>query len=183
MSDVLTGEDRIEAVRARLAAGMFPAQIARETGLRREQVFRTMAKAGLRAHTDGRAAAATWRDAVADMRPDEAVDHLAWLLDEITWRPELGREPLPGLVLRPMECKLLAVLHAAGGRVVPKRAALAALYDDRPGGETPDAKLLDVFVCHLRRRLAGTGVEIVTHWGEGWSLRLAPGVALWISRR
>jgi two-component system, cell cycle response regulator CtrA len=54
--------------------------------------------------------------------------------------------------------------------VATKEAILTALYWDRATDEEPDQKIIDVFVCKLRKKLAPFGVEIATLWGRGWTL-------------
>lgn len=58
------------------------------------------------------------------------------------------------------------------GRVISKDSFLSRLYqlvDDEP-----EAKIVDVFICKMRRKLRGTGVEIKNHWGRGYSLEVPP---------
>jgi DNA-binding response OmpR family regulator len=33
-------------------------------------------------------------------------------------------------------------------------------------------KIIDVYVCKIRKKVKAIGVEIVTHWGAGYSLAL-----------
>lgn len=49
-----------------------------------------------------------------------------------------------------------------------KDSIMAALYSDRVN--PPDVKIIDQFLCKMRRKLKRHGVEIQTRWGEGWSL-------------
>ncbi|OMG60438.1 hypothetical protein BJP32_03630 [Brevundimonas sp. ZS04] len=51
--------------------------------------------------------------------------------------------------------------------VLTKDAAMAALYRDR-GDDEPEMKIVDVFVCHIRRKLKPFGIEIGTRWGVGY---------------
>ncbi|WP_020179811.1 helix-turn-helix domain-containing protein [Methylopila sp. M107] len=44
--------------------------------------------------------------------------------------------------------------------------ALYALDVDDP----PHQKIIDVFVCHLRRKLRPFGIEIRTVWGQGYAI-------------
>lgn len=41
-----------------------------------------------------------------------------------------------------------------------------------PQSETTDPKIVDVFICHLRKKLKGSGVEIKTLWGRGYCIEL-----------
>ena len=50
-----------------------------------------------------------------------------------------------------------------------RTAILAALYDDL-GRDQAEAKIADVFVCKIRKKLTPFGIEIHTRWGEGWYL-------------
>lgn len=51
-----------------------------------------------------------------------------------------------------------------------KPAIMHALYIGRVDVE-PEMKIVDVFVCKLRKKLKPFGVEIATIWGQGYSLR------------
>lgn len=53
-----------------------------------------------------------------------------------------------------------------------KEQLLFALYSDRHDGEAPEIKIIDVFVCKARKKLARFGIEIETLWGQGY--RLSP---------
>ncbi len=71
--------------------------------------------------------------------------------------------------------RLLGALAAKPGRCVTKEQLSHAMYYDRRGSDTPDDKIIDVFVCHLRKLFAGVGLEIKTHWARGYEL-VAPGL-------
>jgi hypothetical protein len=68
---------------------------------------------------------------------------------------------------RPSCWRLLNFLIAR--RYVTRDGVVIALHD-RGGDRIPDAKIVDIWICHLRRFLKLHGIEIRTHWGEGWSL-------------
>ena len=53
--------------------------------------------------------------------------------------------------------------------VATKEMILAALYWDK-GLEEPELKIIDVFICKLRKKLSQHGVAIATVWGRGWSM-------------
>ena len=78
------------------------------------------------------------------------------------------------LHLTPKECGILELLSARKGTVLSKEMLLSHLY----GGTTePGMKIVDVFVCKLRKKLAqATGGEhhIETVWGRGYVLRDPP---------
>lgn len=50
-----------------------------------------------------------------------------------------------------------------------KDAIMSALYRD-DGREEPEMKIVDVFVCKLRKKLAPYGFPIQTIWGHGYKL-------------
>lgn len=63
------------------------------------------------------------------------------------------------------EAKLLAAL--SDGRNHSKESILSALYYERPD-EAPEIKIVDVFVCKLRKKLVGYPIVIETLWGSGY---------------
>ena len=53
--------------------------------------------------------------------------------------------------------------------MLSKDAFLNHLYG---GIDDPEPKIIDIFMCNLRRKLAGgSGVVIDTIWGQGYILR------------
>lgn len=63
------------------------------------------------------------------------------------------------------ECRLFGVLMARES--CTKVALMNALYD--PGADDePHIKIIDVFVCKLRKKLEAHGVWIETIWGQGY---------------
>lgn len=71
------------------------------------------------------------------------------------------------------EYAILELLVLRRGSVLTKDAFLNHLYG---GMDEPEAKIIDVFVCKLRKKLAlcGAGNLIATVWGRGYMLRDAP---------
>lgn len=82
--------------------------------------------------------------------------------------------------LTPSERRVLGVLIARD--LATKPAVLAALYTGL-GRDEAEERIVDVFICKIRRKLTPFGVGIVTHWGQGfeldreWRQRLRPGPA------
>lgn len=68
------------------------------------------------------------------------------------------------------EYAILELLVMRKGTVLTKDAFLNHLYG---GMDEPEAKIIDVFVCKLRKKLASSGAKnvIVTVWGRGYMLR------------
>lgn len=72
--------------------------------------------------------------------------------------------------LTPFEQRCLALLARHRGQTVTKAMFLRELY---PDGQEPEMKIVDVFICKLRRklRLLGAADIIETLWGRGYVLR------------
>jgi DNA-binding winged helix-turn-helix (wHTH) protein len=74
------------------------------------------------------------------------------------------------VILTGKEYSILEILATKNG-IVPKEALLNYLY----GGleEVPETKIIDVFVCKLRKKLiqASDGIDLIqTVWGRGYQL-------------
>ena len=93
--------------------------------------------------------------------------------------PDRGALPewLPPLTT--MEKRLLTAL--ASGRVMPKDRLHEIMYSDDPNGG-PQTKIVDVFVCKLRRKLSDF-ISIETVWGQGYRLHPEAIELLWPSQR
>lgn len=80
----------------------------------------------------------------------------------------VGAQRVP---LTAREFDVLELLVQSRGIVMPKQAILEQLYGS---AEVPDQKIIDVFVCKIRRKLrdatGGSGV-IDTVWGRGYIVR------------
>ena len=68
------------------------------------------------------------------------------------------------------EFELLDALHTASPRVLTKQQLLNALYWRGSEDEEPEIKIVDVFVCNIRKKLEGMPIEIGTAWGKGYRL-------------
>ena len=68
------------------------------------------------------------------------------------------------------EYNILELLTLRKGMVLSKDVFLNHLYG---GIDEPEAKIIDVFICKIRKKLASAGCEnlIVTVWGQGYVLR------------
>lgn len=83
-------------------------------------------------------------------------------------------EALLGLTVEvPLELQLTAQESKLVGfmlkrDLISKSSAMMLLYGSRPDGEEAEPKILDVFVCHIRRKLKPFGLSIETRWGEGY---------------
>ena len=68
------------------------------------------------------------------------------------------------------EYAILELLTLRKGMVLTKEAFLNHLYG---GMDEPEVKIIDVFICKLRKKLAQAGADnlIGTVWGRGYVLR------------
>ena len=68
------------------------------------------------------------------------------------------------------EYSILELLVLRKGMVLTKEAFLNHLYG---GMDEPEMKIIDVFICKLRKKLATAGADnlIGTVWGRGYMIR------------
>lgn len=75
--------------------------------------------------------------------------------------------------MSPRETAFLGLLLKRVRQPVHKEAMYNHLFGALPDCDWPEVKILDVFVCKVRRRLENAKVPVVieTIWGRGWLLR------------
>lgn len=78
-----------------------------------------------------------------------------------------GFQPPTEWRLTGQEARVFA--HLASREEASKASIMMALYSDRPD-EEPNIKIVHVFVCKLRKKLAPFGVSVRTIWGKGYAL-------------
>ena len=78
------------------------------------------------------------------------------------------------VAMEPKPAQLLARMLKEGGTVLTKQRCMDELYGDDPSGGPEDYKIVDIFVCKIRKALAkgGMPLEILTWWGRGYSVRV-----------
>ena len=71
------------------------------------------------------------------------------------------------------EYAILELLASRRGMSLTKENLLAHLYG---GSDQPEPKVIDVFVCRVRKKLGEAGVKgfIVTNWAQGYMVPLEP---------
>lgn len=96
-------------------------------------------------------------------RLQDRIEHLEGLM---------GMHLLPplGWGLTSSEARVLGVLMSRP--LATKEAVMAALYRDQAKDEA-EIKIVDVFVCKIRKKLKPFGVVIETRWGEGYQMPAA----------
>lgn len=65
------------------------------------------------------------------------------------------------------ETKILLILSRRAG-YFSNEGLYSLVYDSPANG--PEQKIIGVFICKLRKKLRGTGIEIETLWGRGYQL-------------
>src|SRR5262245_7404384 len=79
----------------------------------------------------------------------------------------IGLEVPPMFGLTGKESALLGIMMER--ELTTKESALDLMYFDRPN-DTPEVKIIDVFVCKMRKKLEKFDVKIETVWGRGYRL-------------
>jgi two-component system cell cycle response regulator CtrA len=51
---------------------------------------------------------------------------------------------------------------------VTRDALMVCLYGHRPASDETEIKIVDVFICNLRKKLKPFGIDIKTQWGTGY---------------
>ena len=76
--------------------------------------------------------------------------------------------------LTAMECQMFELLCLRKGNVVSKESFLDHLYG---GMDEPEMKIIDVFICKLRKKIEAAGAKeeiIQTVWGRGYRVDMQP---------
>lgn len=103
----------------------------------------------------------------------DLVLHLQGKLDARTESVDARSANLQRLfALTTNEASILELL--SDGMVRSKEQIMSALYWDRIAeDDTPEIKIVDVWVCKIRKKIAGSGVVIETVWGTGYRVGTA----------
>lgn len=89
----------------------------------------------------------------------------------VTLLPERGMVVANGkfAMLTGHEAMLLQRLADVFPRMLGKEALLEWMYQINPDKE-PEIKIIDVYVCKIRRKVTPLGIRIDTFWGKGYAL-------------
>lgn len=71
------------------------------------------------------------------------------------------------------ERQYLQYLLLHRNKVVTKDALYMHLYSGLPDADWPEVKIVDVYICKIRRRLVAANIPVIieTFWGRGWMLK------------
>lgn len=91
------------------------------------------------------------------------------LVDLVSTRAFVDRQEMH---MTGQEARIMMLFATRLNRVLTKETIMNSLYSDR-GGEPPEIKIVDVFICKLRGKLnriaPGLGEELIqTIWGRGY---------------
>ena len=99
----------------------------------------------------------------------ELLDMIEYLKDAMAEMSGSSQRLLPGFT--PRESVIIRTLVAANGCIVKRQGLSNALY--QCSADEPDIKIIDVFICKIRRKLRvmfpGEIDRIRTEWGQGYS--------------
>jgi two-component system cell cycle response regulator CtrA len=102
----------------------------------------------------------------------ERNEHLDFCIAEMTTIPAEMTTLPPDVMhaLTPSQIRVLAALVEARGRMMTREGLLAAAYHDRAFADWPEIKIIDVYICKIRKTLEqiGSGIEVRTLWGRGF---------------
>ena len=156
-------------------AGETRSELADAIGVSENDVRRASSRRGIYLPTE---ASRSLRNRVESMKPLEAIEYLLGVVEELSLVKSAYDHPVDawGVHLTRKERRLLVALHDANGAVLNKDALFSALYfDARDADDLPEVKIIDVFVCKIRRKLPAAIGEIVTAWGYGYAFYLPKG--------
>lgn len=121
------------------------------------------------------------REMIKGMGDKEAIESLCLILDGL-FDPTLDDvwEYITTYGMTTLEAKLVHALRSRPGRTISKEGLVAIIYSDRIDSEWPAVKIIDVFVCKVRKKLrdGGADFEIETVWGMGYRAVTASDEAL-----
>lgn len=103
----------------------------------------------------------------------EDLEHEVRMLKQLARVPdEWALQDVPSSVcFTPSERAILHRLHGSYGATVAKLGLLEAIEgSDHVAFDTVGVKIIDVFVCKIRRKLIGSPWRIKTKWGIGYFL-------------
>lgn len=109
-----------------------------------------------------------------DAEPTERELALQAVVDRLECRIEILEAAMGMGFLPPIEWGLTSSEARVFGALLERElvtidVAMAVLYRDN-AAEEAEEKILDVFICKIRKKLKPFGIEILTRWGVGYQL-------------
>lgn len=156
------------AISARIKAGQGPGAIADDLGYDKGVVYRVADAYGLPIRRGRVPSIHTIRRAVEDMRPADALNYVLEAYEQLSGDTEARHRAFVGMGLTGQEAQVYAALDAHKGRTITREALLSIMAN--AGNENATGKLLDVVICHIRKKIADWPVEIRTAHTIGYGL-------------
>lgn len=156
------------------ADGLSQTELAAQMGVTSSCIRKWEKAIGVRLPRKPSGTGRSHRDVVRDMKPLEAVEYLLEVIESMR-RVTADDWVFSGVHFTASERRLLRAIAEAAPRVLTRDGAMDALMEPRAGDDAPEAKIIDVHICKIRRKLRGQPVRIVTHWGLGWTIETGPG--------
>lgn len=69
-----------------------------------------------------------------------------------------------------LEQRLFDFLKSRMGDICNKDSVYNAVYFDKSPDDLPEIKILDIFLCRIRKKIAKTDYKIETIWHRGWRM-------------
>lgn len=109
---------------------------------------------------------------------DQAMEEIEAENEMLRAKVQLLEQELTGGFVAPIEWRLTVQESKVMGvllsrELATKSSIMTALYVDRHDGEVSEAKIVDVFICKIRSKLAPWNIEIKTRWGQGYFIPAA----------
>lgn len=152
-------------------AGMSIQDIAEEYDVGYETVRRSLNRYGLKAVGELQK---SYRELALAMRPMDAVDYLLGVIDEISSISSSSHHEIDeiGVHFTRLERRLLLALYEHSPNLLSHRSIGKAMYFDSPDGDYPGDKIVQIYVCKIRKKLPKSWGEICLEWGHGYRLVL-----------
>ena len=161
----------IEDMSVARAEGLYPTAAAERFGVSRSSVLRAERRTGAtlpRAQRDDRPYGNDHREVAMSLPPREAVEYLLEVIAGL--QANVSHDwILPGAHLTRSERQILRCVVDATPRIATKAMLLDALMSGREGDDAPAIKIVDVFICRIRQKIAPLSILIETHWGIGYT--------------
>jgi two-component system cell cycle response regulator CtrA len=71
-----------------------------------------------------------------------------------------------GFGMTPREWDLTSCLYANSPKIMSRQALLEAMYPNN--ASAPEMKIIDVFICKIRKKIKPHGMDIGLSWGKGY---------------
>lgn len=118
----------------------------------------------------GEVAAKGWKEISESMPLREGFQYLQEVIEVcMPWLSEKGH-PLDVLigVLTQYELRVFKILYDRPDRVFSQLALIEMIYCDRAVDDVPHAKIIDVYVSKMRKKIPAEIGKIKTVWGQGY---------------